>query len=111
MQTPRRVLKYLDGAPAYVAAIYDNGGKSGDRYTVVYTAPLWTPDYSKANLRCGLDPYLLPARAMCEHPFSPQGIGLFVEARRGRHLGKLIYWKDLPADCQRCVIQDGKEDS
>lgn len=101
--------RWLEGAPDYVVAIYDKPS-TGDRYTVLYGAPIWSEDYVKANWRCGRDPRLLPARAMSAHPFHPQGIGMFVEAMRGPHLGRKIVWADLPEDCKRCVLQDGQPD-
>ena len=97
---PRRATKYLDGAPALVLAIYDNGGKTFDRYTVVYNEP-----YDERY------PRLLECLGMSANPFDPQGIGQHSSAMRGSHLGKLIYWKDLPADCQRAVLQDCKPNS
>ena len=102
---------WLEGAPDYVVACYDAGPDTGDRYTVLYGAPLWTPDYAAAwdRTRNG-DPRFLPARAMSAHPFHPHGIGLFVDAMRGPHLGRKIKWADLPEDCKRCVLQDGLPD-
>lgn len=107
----RSAARWLQDAPAHVVAVYDNGGKSADRYTVLYGAPLWTPDYAEAWHRTPRgDPRLLPARAMSNAPFSPQGVGLFVDALRGPHLGKKIPYSDLPDDCKRLVEQDGQDD-
>jgi hypothetical protein len=92
---PRRAKKYLDGAPRQVVAIYDNGGKTWDRYTVVYSEPY--------DNRC---PRMLECLGMSGNPFHPQGFGQHASAIRGPHLGRLIHWKDLPADCQRAVLQD-----
>lgn len=106
---PRRSrARWLEGAPAHVVACYDAGPATGDRYTVLYGAPIWEPAYPEANWRCGRDPRLLPARAMSQDPYSPQGIGLFVEALRGPHLGRKIRWADLPEKCRRLTIQDGQ---
>ncbi len=97
MNKPRKVsAKYLESAPAHVAAIYDTCGKSFDRYTDCYT---WERERNGDH----------QARAMSHNPFHPQGFGQIVSATRGSHLGKLIRWLDLPPDCQRCVIQDGQE--
>lgn len=97
MNKPRRVAAhYLEGAPDHVAAIYDNGGKTFDRYTVCYRERERNGDHV--------------ARAMSSNPFHPQGFGQMTSAMRGSHLGRLIKWGDLPEDCKRCVIQDGKED-
>lgn len=72
---------------------YDNGGRSFDRYTVVY---MDQPE------RAGL----YAARGMSEHPFHPQGFGQYCTAMPGRHLGKRITLDQLPPDCQRLVKQD-----
>lgn len=74
--------------------IYDNGGKTLDRYTVVY---MNEPERQYGTYN---------ARGMSEHPFSPQGFGCSCSAMPGRHLGKRIFFRDLPKDCQRLVLQD-----
>ena len=73
--------------------IYDNGGKTVDRYTVVYM-----------NIQEG--PGLYGCRGMSEHPFHPQGFGMYGSAMPGRHLGKRIAFEQLPQDCQKLVEQD-----
>lgn len=100
------------GIPRYVRC-YDNGGESGDRYTVCFTG--------KAGSNCGWYSY----RAMSEHPCHPQGIGLWCESEHrhcdtnksgfapaiGRkcHLGRRIRFQDLPADCRKLVLRDYRE--
>lgn len=74
--------------------IYDNQGKSLDRFTVIYTDE---PE--------GLGMY--SARAMSEDPFT--GFGQMCIASIGKHLGKLISFDDLPEPCKRLVIQDRGE--
>lgn len=85
---------------------YDNGGRSADRYTVVYAGRY---DH-KAN------GYLYIG--MSENPFHPQGVGMHGDApnyidNRGysqkggySHLGKAISFDDLPEQCRRAVMQD-----
>lgn len=73
--------------------VYDNGGKTADRYTAVYL-----------SMREGSGLY--GARAMNETPFHPQGIGMFVSAALGRHLGKRIAFEALPVDCQKLIRSD-----
>lgn len=73
--------------------IYDNGGRSIDRYTVVF---LDDPQDR---------PKLFGALAMNAYPFHPQGFGQYCTAMTGRHLGRRIDLKELPADCQRLVNQ------
>jgi len=87
--------------------IYDNGGRSADRYTAVYTGRY-------QHLTGGVYHYT----AMSEHPFHPQGVGLHGEDHRRidnrgygdkggySHLGKAITFDDLPLDCRRMVLGD-----
>ncbi len=74
--------------------IYDNGGKTFDRYTSVY---MNMPEYR---------PNTYSARGMSKHPFAPQGFGTFCTAMPGRHLGKRIKFEDCPPDVQKCILQD-----
>ena len=76
--------------------IYDNNGKTYDRYTVVY---MNEPEN-------GFKTYA--ARAMNAYPFHPQGFGQYCTAMPGRHLGKRIKFEELPKDCQKLVLQDLK---
>ncbi len=71
---------------------YDNGGKTFDRYTVIYL------DFKRGDL--------YESVGMSDNPFHPQGFCQHDEAKRGRHLGKRISFYDLPADCQKAVIND-----
>ena len=73
---------------------YDNGGRSADRYTVVYL----DEPYGQ--------PGLFHAVGMSDNPFHPQGVGMHCSAMPGRHLGKRISFDNLPLDCQRLVTQD-----
>lgn len=88
-----------NGRPAKLR-IYDNGGASVDRYTVVFTG-----NYKGRGGRCH---YL----AMSGEPFHPQGFGqhgehhTVIDRPQYSHLGKPIGFDDLPADCQKFVWQD-----
>jgi len=73
---------------------YDNGGKTADRYTVIYMN-----EPEKA-------PNTFAARGMSAHPCDPQGIGMMCTAMPGRHLGKRIEFEELPKDCQWLVKAD-----
>lgn len=77
-------------------AIYDNGGRSADRYTVIF---------KDCPEGCGLFQCL----GMNAFPFHPQGIAMHASAMPGRLLGRRIAFADLPKDCQRAVEQDCKE--
>ncbi len=76
---------------------YDNGGKTLDRYTVVYLNEV--EDKFKKTYA---------ARGMNSMPF--HGIGMYCTAMVGRHLGKRIKFEELPEDCQKLVKQDLKGD-
>jgi len=73
--------------------VYDNGGESLDRYSVIYL------DDVEGNGLYG-------CRAMNAYPFHPQGIGMYCMAKIGKHLGKEIKFEQLPEDCQKVVKQD-----
>ncbi len=83
-----------EGKPRYLR-VYDNGGTTFDRYTVVFT-----------RQRDGICRYL----GMSIHPFHPQGFGQHGEDRKlidypaYSHLGKKITFDDLPPDCKRCTL-------
>jgi hypothetical protein len=78
--------------------IYDNNGKSFDRFTAVF---MDEPERERG---------VYAAVAMSKYPYSPQGFGQHCSARTGRHLGKRIAFEDLPADCQSLVRQDLAEE-
>lgn len=95
--------------PAGVVAVYDNGGKTVDRYTVVYEPfPLAYPcrAYAAGTPVFG---YVCMSGA----PFHPQGVCQHGEATGqrprggwGGTCGKVIRFEDLPEDCQRAVLLD-----
>jgi hypothetical protein len=71
-----------------IKAIYDDGGESLDRYTVVYD------EVEREVFQGGKVVKLY------------QGIGQHCTAMLGRHLGKRIKFEQLPVDCQRLVKRD-----
>jgi len=86
-----------EGKPRYVHC-YDDGGKSADRYTIVFTGR-----YRKVGesfLYIGANAY----------PFHPQGIGMHGESPTQidwptyGHLGKKIPFDKLPEDVQRMTL-------
>lgn len=100
---PRRTrAHYLDGAPKGLLAVYDNGGKSCDRYLALYGEPWWTPDMGTT----------LPARSMSSNPSHPQGIGLSCEVKSYDRaaFGRLIAFSELPIAVQRCIEADCRDD-
>lgn len=109
--TPRRQNKrWLDGdCPDGVLAIYDNGGKTWDRYTVFYVP---SKEEREARPHRGM---WIGYRGMSEHPFSPNGFGVYSEMEaylvadyRYRVSHQACKWSDLPKDVKRSVRQDCK---
>ena len=101
---PRRSRRrWLEQAPDSVVACYDNGGKTADRYTVLFGPPIWSPTYAQANYRTGVDPRLVPCLAMSGAPTHPQGVSEWCEVLRGPHLGRKVRWLDLPEEIREHV--------
>ena len=90
-----------NGVPKNVRC-YDNGGKTADRYTVVFTG-----NYAGRNGQCS---YL----GMSGAPFHPQGFcqhgehTQVIDQPRYGHIGKRIKFESLPEDCRKAVMQDYK---
>jgi hypothetical protein len=104
--SPRRQSKkFLDGdCPPGVLAIYDNGGKTWDRYTVVYRERVTGTTYADTWLWY---------RGMSEHPSSAQGFGVSSEITaydlagyRRRAYRESAKWSSLPPDVQATVRAD-----
>ena len=78
--------------------IYDNGGKTADRYTIIPPRTAGTEYRERA-------PGTWCAIAASARPFHPQGVGQHVTASPGHHLGRRIRWDELPADVQAFAAQ------
>ena len=79
----------------YRVAIYDNGGKSLDRYSVVLVDEPWN---NSGELTC----LSLSVNAI--------GISMFGSCVRGRHLGKRIPFASLTKHVQNHIISRLSED-
>ena len=90
-----------EGVPKWIR-VFDNGGKTFDRYTVVF---------SHAH-SFGLRGYTVGV-GMSENPFHPRGFGQHFEYKNheynGRSGGKRITFNELPEKCQGLVLSDYKE--
>ena len=102
--TPRRQsARWLDGdCPRGVLALYDNGGKTFDRFTVFYADPVPGPGGPRIG---GL--------GMSTDPFHPQGLGCSFEyeahevaAYRYRASHDAVKWSDLPPRVKECIRAD-----
>lgn len=93
MKIPNTI-KLKDGRKV-VCKIYDNGGRSFDRYTIALKA-------RRHNGRLYW-PYL----ASSENPFHPQGFGQHGESEHpveGSYLGKRISFDSLPEQVQSFIL-------
>ena len=75
----------------HAVSVYDNGGRTADRYTVVFDAQRETA------------PRTFLALGLSGRPDSPQGVSQFTTAVKGRHLGRRIGFACLPANVQAHV--------
>lgn len=73
--------------------IYDNGGKTLDRYTAIFMDRTYS---NSGNLK--------EALAFSENPFVC--FGQHTSAMPGRHLGKRIKLEDLPDNARKFVEQN-----
>lgn len=81
---------YPDG----VLGIYDNRGRTIDRYCVVFSPEIIEGDEWFTSL------------SMSRRPCHPQGVGITSQHRQrpaGAACGIAIQFADLPDECQRCV--------
>jgi hypothetical protein len=87
--------------PDGVLAIYDNRGKTADRYTVIYKEVITAHDGTK----------WIGMRHMSENPTHPQGVGMFAEERvhdvaAMRYRMRACTWSSLPDKVKDCVRRD-----
>jgi hypothetical protein len=78
-----------------ILAIYDNGGKTFDRYTVILSQKFMRPSKKSYYVALGLS----------FNPDSPQGFSQFGEAILGSHLGKKIPWNQLPERVRKHITR------
>ncbi len=97
-KSEKRTAKFYNGdEPKYIRC-YDNGGRTADRYTVVFTGR-YRHETEGMFINLGFS----------ENPYSPMGIGCFgetfdqIDRPSYSHLGKRIGWEDLSEDGRRYV--------
>lgn len=76
---------------SFTLKIYDDGGKTADRYTAVFCEP------GRTQHDC---------LGMSADPFHPQGVGQHSTAVCGKHLGKRVSFSDVPPAVRECIMQD-----
>jgi hypothetical protein len=77
------------GKPEHIREIFDNGGRSADRYTLLTS---WLES-----------PGVYMCLSLSDNCASPNGFSQWGAARIGPHLGRLIYWGGLPANVRTHV--------
>lgn len=75
--------------PKDVIAVYDDGGKTVDRYTCVLT---WKETGNRRSMI-----------AMGSDVTSPLGFSQFTSGIVGKHLGKRLRWKDVPEHIRKHI--------
>lgn len=108
--TPRRASKtrWLQDAPEYVLDVFDNKGKTADRYTVMFCGTLLGRfPADSTEMKDTFISYL----AMSDAPTHPQGFSQWGEmdawhAARYRYTAgkQRIKWNDLPENIRKHVI-------
>lgn len=95
---PRRANKrWLEDAPEYVLDVFDNRGKTADRYMVLFGGSLLEPALLKHRKVFCLD--------MSEQPSHPQGVSMWGECPASfRPHHQRIRWLDLPENIRKHVI-------
>lgn len=74
-----------------IIAIYDNGGETMDRYTIVFNT---YHDHRKTLREC---------LALSSNPSDPQGFSQWSSCQIGKHLGKKLKFEQLPELIQKHV--------
>jgi len=109
MKTSERIESLLpNGTPKYVRC-YDNGGRSFDRYTVVFTGRYNNMGIKRGMRKTSTFYYV----GMSANPFHPQGFGQHGESEGSpidrptySHLGKKIKFEQLTENCKKLVLDD-----
>jgi len=84
--------------------IYDNEGKTFDRYTVVDVR-----DAIEVTERFGGTKQYYQCLGLSSNPSDPQGYSMWGGCILGKHLGKRIEFAELPENIQQHIIQRFKE--
>lgn len=100
---PRRApRRFLEGAPRELIAVYDNGGKTFDRYTAVF---------DDVSVYDGFT--WIAYRGMSEDPCSPQGFGISgsmevhqMQDYRRRAYREYVAFESLPEPVKRSIVSD-----
>lgn len=78
--------------------IFDNGGRTFDRYTIAFKS------YRSSDGRLYY-PYI----ASSDHPYGPLGFGQHGESKEfltGKHLGERVSFDFVPGDVQKFILEN-----
>ena len=99
-QPKRSTQRWLKGAPDYILACYDNGGKTIDRYAILFGGKLWHPEMGR-NVQI----------LFLGDNIGPQGVSMWGEAPASyRTYGKKIRWADLPKKLKKHIQNRANDD-
>lgn len=94
------------GVPRWIR-VYDNGGRTADRYTVVFTGA-----YRRIGLKRHERPTMWHVVAgMSGEPYWPQGVCMhseypnIIDRPTSSHLGRRVKFDKLPVDVRYAIIQ------
>lgn len=82
-----------------IKSVYDNGGRSADRFTIVFDV---------ASRKLG-PTMLWECVGSSMNPTHPQGFYQHSDCVLGNHLGKRIAFADLPEEVRLCVERELQE--
>lgn len=97
-----------NGKPRWIR-VYDNGGKTCDRYFVCFTGRYSGSVRSKISVSMNCAPF--HPQGICQHGESNQHYDVndwnwAPMIGKKNHLGERISFDDLPIDCQKVVMRD-----
>ena len=95
MKIDEIVEKYIIDEGKMNFDVYDNGGKTADRWTVV----------SSDDLKNKQPNGMVDMLGLSSNPNSPQGVSMFSQGQVGNHLGKKIKFSSLPKEVQKHITQ------
>ncbi len=91
--TLRDNIRHAENAAHGLAAIYDNGGETCDRYTLYLADPPREDPRDRCDCLC-----------MSDNPGHPQGFSQFSSGYLGLHNGSFIGFTELPDNVQRHAL-------
>ncbi len=98
-QQERLASIFPNGVPKKIRC-YDNGGKTADRYTVVFTGN-YRANTGRQQWYLGLSGAPFHPQGICQHGESDNSI----DTPSYAHLGKKVKYETLPEDVKKAIIE------